>query len=73
MSEGCPTCGASVDFHPQCCYAIAKLCERIIDEDYIRPERRAELRNRARNLERGSGFHTDHELKNQQQENDLLS
>lgn len=68
----CPTCGAAVPSY-QCVYAMAKLCERLIEENYVRPERAAELRNRALNLERGHGFLTDQELKKQQQEEDLLS
>lgn len=72
MSE-CLACGATAEFHPQCRFAMAKLCTRLIEEDYIRPERRAELRNRALNLERGLGFLTDQELKNHKQEEDLLS
>lgn len=71
--DACPTCGASVRYHPQCAFAMAKLCARLVEDDYIRPERRAELKNRAHNLERGLGFLTDSELKNQQQENELLS
>lgn len=72
MSE-CPTCGASARFHPQCCFAMAKLCGRLIEEGFVRPERTAELRERARNLERGQGFLTDQELKKLQQEEDILS
>lgn len=71
--SACATCGATAEFHPQCRFAMAKLCARLIEEDYVRPERRVELRNRALNLERGLGFLTDHELKINQQEEDLLS
>ena len=75
MSD-CPTCGASLQ--SQGCLAMARLhalltIDELIAEDYVRPERRAELRNRALNLERGLGFHTDSELKNQQQEKGQLS
>lgn len=43
-------------------YAMAKLMERLVVEGYVKPERAAELRERAHNLEHGRGFLTDREL-----------
>jgi len=52
------------DFSSQrCAYAMATLLRRIIDEDYVRPERISELQDRAIHLGRGDGFLTGAELK----------
>lgn len=56
-----------------CRYPIARLLERLVAEDYIRPERAPELMNRSHNLERGHGFITTKELEDKQSEKDLLS
>lgn len=83
--NNCPSCGASQgDAHFERCYfvtygedamrfAMARLLERLVAEDYVRPERAPELMNRSFNLERGNGFITNKQLEDQQSEEDLLS
>lgn len=54
-------------------YAMAQFVARLIDEGYVREERRKELGSRARNLQAGDGFLTDEELaaKTKEQSNEL--
>lgn len=54
-------------------YAMARLIERLVAEDYVRDDRSKELLNRAHNLELGRGFLTNQELKTKQSEEDFLS
>lgn len=73
MSSECPTCGSDAAYHPQCAFAMAKLLERLVDEGYVRKERKVELLNRAWNLEHERGFLTNKELETKQAEEDLLA
>jgi hypothetical protein len=52
----------SNDYGQAAAFALAKLCERLIREGYVRPERATELQQRASNMQHGRGFLTEAEL-----------
>lgn len=56
QSVRCPACEG---YHPQGGFAMAKLCERLVREGYVRDDRKAELLERAKNMQAGRGFVTD--------------
>lgn len=52
----CPACEG---YHPQGGFAMAKLIERLVRENYVRPERETELLEKAKNMQAGKAFVTD--------------
>jgi len=66
----CEHCDYSPD---QCQYAMIVLLQRLIDDGYIRDDRKQNLTERMTSMSAGYGFITKTERKLKQEEEDLLS